>query len=300
MRIMKALILSAGVGERMRPVTDYLPKPLLPVIDRLLIEFQIARLAKQGIDHFGVNLFHHAPMIRRELAAAENAELVVEDRLLGTGGALGNFKHWSGGVFYVQACDMITDLPVDRLDESHRAVKPVATIALIKTGTRTDNIEVGGDNALIRVHDRPARDRFTYAGAAIYSPEIFSFLPERRIFSVVDLWHNALRRGAKIHARIIECQWYNINTPGSYLDLIGKALNNEIMITDRKYENSRYIHESSRVGAAIKGFASIGANCVIEETVTLENVVVLENTRLKKGEFRDSIVSDRFQCSCRR
>ncbi|OGC43299.1 hypothetical protein A2Y85_00570 [candidate division WOR-3 bacterium RBG_13_43_14] len=297
---MNALILSAGIGKRMQPITVHIPKPLLPIVNRTLIELQIERLSEQGIAHFGVNLFHHSRLIQRELKKINNIEIEIEieDEILGTGGALGNFKKWSDDNFYVQACDMITDLPITDFRKRHKENKAIATIALIKTGTSTDNIEINGQNDLVKVHDQATPDRYTYAGAAVYSPEIFSFLPDRPIFSVVDLWYNVQAHGRKINTLVINNKWFNINTPGSYLDIVEKVLNNDFIITGQNFEAPVYIHESSRVGAYIKGFACIGANCIIEEPVSLENVIVLRNTHLSTGDYHNAVISDQFQCSC--
>ncbi|MCK5258857.1 MAG: hypothetical protein KAJ69_04995, partial [Thermoplasmatales archaeon] len=97
---MRALILSAGLGNRLKPMTDFIPKPLLPIVDRPVIDINISRLLEFGIENIGFNLFYKPNMIKKLLEKImDNAYIVTEDKLKGTGGALLNFQEFLKGDF---------------------------------------------------------------------------------------------------------------------------------------------------------------------------------------------------------
>jgi mannose-1-phosphate guanylyltransferase len=123
-RVRKAFVLGAGLGTRLRPLTNLVPKPLLPIFGKPLITFALDHLRQAGIEKFWVNS-HHLP----EKFAAQFPEneyngtpvdLVYEADLLETGGAIKNIEHRIGDEpFIVYSGDILTDLAVDRLVEEH-------------------------------------------------------------------------------------------------------------------------------------------------------------------------------------
>lgn len=134
---MKALVLSAGMGERLRPLTDKIPKPLLEVGGRPLIHYPLLMLKRAGIDQVAVNVHHLAGEIERSLGSGEGLGLKItwapEPMLLGTGGPLVSLRAYFGKEpFVILNCDTIMDLALGHMIVFHRGHGGLATLALRK------------------------------------------------------------------------------------------------------------------------------------------------------------------------
>ena len=130
---MNAVLLSAGIGERMKPITERIPKPLLSIVDFRMIDYNIARLFDIGVKQIGINLFHKASTIEEYLnKSSRNLHIITEPALKGTGGALVNFKEVMQGDFIYCSCDVLTDIDLAQVVEFHQTRKPAATLVLRK------------------------------------------------------------------------------------------------------------------------------------------------------------------------
>ena len=128
---MNAIILSAGLGTRLRPITENIPKPLLPIVHRPIIEVNIERLINRGIENIGVNLFHKADMIKKFLKeSSSHLHIVVEKKLRGTGGALLNFRDLIKDDVIIHNVDVLSNIDIGAAIEFHKFQKPLATLIL--------------------------------------------------------------------------------------------------------------------------------------------------------------------------
>lgn len=287
---MKALLLAAGRGERLAPITDRIPKMLLPVLHRRLIDLNIARLFSAGITDIGINLFHQAAVIRNHLAQYdERIRVVVEDTLKGTGGALVNFRNFLGDDFVVVSGDVISDIRLTDVIEHHRKHQPVATLVMARhNGTK---FHIGADNRIDRIYSYDATP-YTYAGIGVFSKNIFSYLPPGDAFSILDVFRNVIRGGQPLTGLPAVMYWYNINAPNTYWRIHRDLLNRHVHMPDIECRSSVYIAASSVVRTRqLRGFVSVGDDCNIGASVRLENAVVLPGSFLKAGEFANCLVS---------
>ncbi|MBI2341046.1 MAG: NDP-sugar synthase [Deltaproteobacteria bacterium] len=136
---MKAMLLAAGLGTRLRPLTHRIPKPLIPVDGIPLIFYNLALLKKHGITDVVINLHYLGRKIKKLLGDGKKFgfqfRYSMEKKILGTGGGIKKAeKFLKDGPFLVLNGDIITDLPLDRLMESHRRRKPYATLVVAKSG----------------------------------------------------------------------------------------------------------------------------------------------------------------------
>jgi mannose-1-phosphate guanylyltransferase/phosphomannomutase len=132
---MKALILAAGMGERLRPLTEVTPKPMLELGGRPLIHYPLAMLQRAGITDVAINVHHLAPVIQNGLgdgsALGLNITYAPERILLGTGGPLNGLRDFLGGdTFVIANSDTILDLDLSTMLKFHRDHDALATIAL--------------------------------------------------------------------------------------------------------------------------------------------------------------------------
>jgi NDP-sugar pyrophosphorylase family protein len=286
---MKGIILAAGRGERLRPFTDTIPKMLLPVVDRRLIDINIKRLFNAGASGIGINLFYHHQILQDHLKKhGRLVHPVVENILKGTGGALANFKDYVDGDFIVQSGDVLSDIKLRDVVDFHRSHKPVATIVMIRhNGTK---FRIGKDNRIDKIYAHDATP-YTYAGIGVFSERVFSFLPQEDSFSIVDIFKNIVKGGENLMGLPAVMQWHNINSHFNYWKIHHDVLVNRTALDDLKHDSPIYIAASSDVRTDhLNGFVSVADNCRIARGVYLENTVVLPGTNLTSGEYRNSVV----------
>ena len=287
---MKAFILAAGYGERLRPVTDYTPKPLLPILGQPVIEIVLERLARLPVDSFGINTHHKSEMLTQWASASKHAnkiELFHEKAILGTGGALRNASEFlNSSVFIVHNADILSDISLEALVKEHSLSGNTVTLAVHDHG-KYNNLWIDNSGNLRRIGNAGISSRLckiAFTGIAVYSPEFLDFLPEGSS-SVVDAWFKALASGGKIGTVDFSgCSWTDIGTPAAYAAAVNEALRNA--------GETIYVHASADCGNAEIGVCVvIERECTIGAGAYLKNCVVLPGTRIPAGSsIEDALV----------
>lgn len=292
---MDAVLLSAGLGTRMMPITDYLPKPLLSIVDFRLIDYNIERLFKYGVEHIAINLFHKSAIVEAHLKHyARNFHIAIEPSLKGTGGALSNFEKVISGDFIFYSCDALTDIDLAEVIEFHRIRKPAVTLVLLKRGNE-NIIHIDAEYRVEKVAIENGTDAYDFSGVAVFSDCVFSYLLNKERFSIVEVWKKMIENGELLLGFPLEINWYNINSPRVYWQVHYDLLVRKIALGTYHYGSSVYIDPTSQVATEkLKGFISIGKNCKISDKVSLTNTVVLENSVIEKGEYADCLLSDKY------
>jgi mannose-1-phosphate guanylyltransferase len=222
---MKAMILAAGLGTRLRPLTLDRPKPLIEVLGRPLITYNLLLLRRYGITEIVINLHHHGEALRTTLGdgAAFGVRIVYssEDPLLDTGGAIKNVAPLLGDDdFLVMNGDTIIDLPLDTLLAAHRARGAAATLVLRPDPqqARYGLIEVDADDRIRRFLGRPAVTSaaltpYMFAGVHVLSPRVFSYMPEVPAFSITrETYPAMLAAGERLYGLPFAGLWRVIDT----------------------------------------------------------------------------------------
>ncbi len=209
---MKAMIFAAGLGTRLRPLTDDKPKALVEVGGLPLLEIAIRRLKHFGIREVIVNVHHFAGLVERFLAERNDfgIEIAISDErslLLNTGGGLKQASWFfdEGAPFLVQNVDVLSTLDLRALYAAHRRSRALATLAVRRRDTSryllfdAQRQLVGWQNrksgATRRSRPEPAADAFAFSGIQVISPSIFEYFPEEAVFSTIDLYLEAAKRG---------------------------------------------------------------------------------------------------------
>jgi len=220
-----AMVLAAGLGTRMKPLTDKRPKPLVEVAGRALIDHALDRLAEAGIERAVINVHHFAEQLERHLAARKKPQITISDErglLLGTGGGILKALPILGDApFYLINSDTLwidgVKPNLARLAEGFDAKTMDALLLLAPT---TGSIGYAGrgdfamaaDGRLLRRGEREAAP-FVYAGAAILSRALFDHAPEGE-FSLTDLFDRAAEQG-RLHGLRLEGLWMHVGTPNA-------------------------------------------------------------------------------------
>lgn len=212
---MNGIILAAGRGKRLGRLTRRIPKPLLPINGIPIIRLIINKLKKLGINKIGINLYYKADIMKNFLKDIPGLKLVKEDYLSGTGGALMNFKDFVTNDFLIHNCDVISDIDLKKLIMVHKKNKPLATIALVKN-YKTNRVRVL-KNRILRFYKKRCEGCFTYTGIAVLSKRIFQYFPEgKKIFSLTEVYNNAIENGEILNGIVSDASWYDIGTPEAY------------------------------------------------------------------------------------
>jgi len=227
---LRALVLAAGRGERLRPLTLEIPKPLLPVAGRPLAAWTLERLAAAGCEVAALNLHHLGAAIRAALGERFGGMSLAyseEPELLGTGGALPPLAELLTAARAVAVVngDSLCRWPLDRMLRAHRATAAAATLLVHRS---TDPQPYGGGVAIegerivaLRrggLAWETARTRRVFAGAAVLDPEILARLPPGRSDIVSALYEPLLAAGATVGVVETSRPWFDLGTPVRYLE----------------------------------------------------------------------------------
>lgn len=214
---MKAIILAAGRGARLAPLTDTTPKPLLPIKGQPLIVRQLQQLRAANITHVVINLYYLGDLIERALGNGEKFGMQIayshELSLLETGGGIKNaLPLLEEEEFIVCNGDIYTDFDFSSLPD---ALAPNDTAHLVLTPT--PNTRARGDFEYSQGRVTQRGDDFVYCGISIFSQRIFANSPEGA-FSSRDLMFEAIEQG-QLSAQVHMGQWTDIGTLSDYANV---------------------------------------------------------------------------------
>ncbi len=218
--IRSAMILAAGRGERMRPLTDQTPKPLIPVAGRSMLERSMDRLQRHGVQNIVVNVHHLGHQIADRLRG--RARIIHEDRLLETGGSVRNALSLLGdGPFFVLNGDGLwrdgAGSMLGRLEAAWEPRRMDALLLLHPTAAAIGREEKDRGDYYLEPDGR-ARHRgnagtapYLFASVSICDRRLFDGAPEGP-FSLLRLWNRAEQAG-RLHAIVHDGAWFHVGTP---------------------------------------------------------------------------------------
>jgi mannose-1-phosphate guanylyltransferase len=290
---MKAMIMAAGFGTRLRPLTDNIPKALLPVLNRPVLERNIEYLAGYGIRDIIINAHYHSDQIRKFVSACKipkvNLTVSHEEEILGTGGGIARCRDFlEGDTFTVINSDILTDIKLDWAVKNHADSGAHATMVLHDC-SRFNQIDITPDNRVKKIHRDTAPERLAFTGIHILEPEIFDFLPDGREYAdIISSCYNPLiESGRPVNACIVSNHyWYDIGTIESYLNASRDFL---------KLENMEYAKgDNTRIDPSVKliNWAVIGNNVTVGKNAEIDSSIIWDNVYIEDGaRIKDSIVT---------
>jgi len=287
----RAMILGAGLGTRLRPLSRLRPKPALPVRGLPLIEYNLELLASLGVREVLINLHHLGAELRAAAEAVRPPGMALrfspEPRPLGTGGGIRRAARFLAGSdpSLVLAGDMILDLPLGEILELHHRRRDAVTLVL-RDDPRADRfgtIGLDGDGRVRRIAGRfdvgGGCESGVYVNATVISRRALETLPARECFSHLDGWlMPLLRLGAEDIRGIVlprgSGTWVPVGTPTEYLEANFTPL------------SLSYLNAECRArarGAELTPERVVGPGAVVEPRAELERVVVWDGERVPTG-----------------
>ncbi len=278
-----AFVLGAGLGTRLRPLTNRRPKPLIPLANRPLITHAFDHLIAAGVKRFVVNTHWCAERYAEFFPTGEWRGCPIHfieetPEVLETGGGIWNARELlSDGPFIVYNGDILSDIPLARAIAHHRTTGNEVTLILRTTG---DNRNVTFDAESGRILDlrkvlRPELEpAHLFTGIYLVQPEFIARIPAAQKISVVPIFHEMIRAGAKLGGILLdEGTWRDLGTREEYLAVAGP-------------------------GNTIHPTATIGAGAILENCIIWENATVATGAHLTRcivadgahasGEHRDT------------
>jgi N-acetyl-alpha-D-muramate 1-phosphate uridylyltransferase len=218
-----AMVLAAGMGSRMRPLTDTIPKPLVPLRGRPLIDHVLDRIAEAGIANAVVNVHHHADKLEAHLAGRKRPKIAISDErgvLLDTGGGLIKALPKLGpSPFLIHNSDSVWIEGIgSNLARLMAAWDPARmdSLMLLAIGATSLGYEGHGDfnmtpDGVITRRTEHREAPFVFTGVSIAHPRLFEGAPQGR-FSLNALWDRAIERG-RLYGTRLDGMWMHVGTP---------------------------------------------------------------------------------------
>ena len=305
----KAFILGAGLGTRLRPLTQSLPKPLVPIWNQPLISFGFDHLiADLEVEEFMVNTHHCAEAYDAAFPGGIYRDHPLSFRhepvLLDTAGGIDNIRDWlpEDESFVVYNGDILTDLPLRSAWEHHCNSGNLATLVLRSEG---DELRVGFDETSGEVVDlrgqlRPDWERrYQFTGIYFVSPEFLHFIRPGKIESVVLCFLEAIREGKKIGGVVADGgSWSDLGERESYLDALALVENGFPAYAPpgslSRISNSAEVADSAKIDpvSVIGDGAVIGAGSQITESIIWEGARVAAGAKLERVVVTGTTVAE--------
>jgi NDP-sugar pyrophosphorylase family protein len=279
---MKAMVLAAGYGLRMRPLTSLRAKPALPVLNRPLLHWTLERLARAGVREVVVNTHHLPETIARAVRSARGLGLrirpVHEPEILGTGGGPRAVRRLLGEepILLVNG-DVLFTMDLRALVARHRRTGARATLALRPNPGGYSRVVSDRRGRILSIAGRPAPARGTvslFASVHVLEPALLDRLPEGVSDSVLDLYVPMLAAGEPVHGSRVRGAWYDLGRPGLYRDAQLRLLPRGGNAIDRGARVSR--------GAAVRR-SVVGAGARVHEGASVERSILWERAVVEPG-----------------
>lgn len=295
---MKAMILAAGFGTRLFPLTIDRTKPAIPFLGKPVVGYVAEYLSRFGIDDVVVNLHHQPESVKNALgdgsAFGVNIQYSVEEPdILGTAGALDNARELlEDDTFVVINGKIITEIDIAAAIEAHKESGAVATMVLRPnaanekfTTVETSGGCVTGFSELANVQPKAGEVPLMFTGIQILEPRVFDRIPRGVYSDIVPIFYRpALEQGERINAFVTDARWYEISTLRRYLDISlamsaseGGVVSGEgcLLAADAKVQDSILWDRVSVEGRAFVRRSVLADGVRIESGAKIENSVVV-------------------------
>ncbi len=277
---MQAMLLAAGLGTRLKPITDWLPKPLFPVLNEPCLKRHIKSLIKSGFNKIIINSYHLADIIENSLQEwnFNDIEIILlkENTLLGTGGGIRNALDYIDRhrPLLVINSDIITDISPALILKKHLETNCVVTLITHNCDRhRALRIE---DN-LVKEFNYKEKNAMAYTGICVLGSEFIETIPKGEMFCLIKAFKNFIEAKGFINSIPAislkeDYLWEDIGTPQAYLNIHKILLerDNISIFTDK----NTILPEDIK----IKGWGCFGKKITIGQNVSVKDSVVWDNT----------------------
>ena len=298
---MKAMVLAAGFGTRLQPLTHVLPKPMFPVLGRPLLSHTFDILESANITDVAVNV-HHLPdfiinYFEKQKLHDLNLHFSREEKILGTAGGIKKMEGFlEGGPFILINSDIITNIKLDKVIDFHKKNNSKLTLVVRQDifPEQYDSIEICKDGRIVHFVGASSMNipgnttRVMFTGIQIIEPEIFKRIPEGQFCGTTEsIFPQMIQDEVPVYGYLHNGYWKDMGNRESYLQVNADALDEKVFLKgiSPNDTNHSFIIPPILVGrnCHIAENSKIGPHSVIGPNCTIKNGAVIENSVLWEG-----------------
>ncbi|MCR4417133.1 MAG: sugar transferase [Ignavibacteria bacterium] len=314
---MKCLILGAGIGKRLQPLSNEIPAPMLPILNKPLILYILEHIKNFGINEIKISLYHLPEVIDAYLGEGEELDLKIsyslEKDLLGTGYAVKRIPSFFDDTILIHYGNVLSNIDINEFYLFHKQRKSIFTYAVLENriAKETPEILLDQKSQVINYKYRENESHYPFIPAGIFlaEKEILDFIPSNKKYSLEEeLLNEIIEKKLPVFAFIHKGDYYKIQYPKDLLEINlqllkflsvaeGKlvfgfkdGVNKEVL---NSISSPIFIGENSVINknVSIKSPVVIGDDVIVDEGATLSNSLILNNTYIGKNiEIENSIV----------
>lgn len=311
---MKALILCAGLGTRLKPLSEQLPKALFPILGKPLLAFIISHLQDTGVEKIAINTHHLPQMIEtffeHQSCLKSKIHISYESEILGTGGAISQLKDFfhEEEYFILYNGDIFTNIELKPVIRKHATERALITMILHNRSPQNNVVinkqgEIIDLRGMLGVSPSPPNSSLAYTGISILGREFLNYCPEKNFCDLIEILVNIIRdkRGKVIGYIAKNSYWQDIGTIEGYF-----SVHKDILLKKRRvskelpdFSDNIFKGEGTFIegGVSLKGFCSIGNNCLVKKGAQLENCILWDFTVVEENEkLKNCIKSGEIIC----
>ena len=293
--VTQAFVLAAGMGTRLRPLTDDLPKPLIPIFQKPLITFALDHLINAGVNQFIINTHRLPELFRNFFSDGEYAgcpvRLVHEPELLETGGGIKNVERDVGSdSFITYSGDILTDANIQPLIDEHFRRRNDVTLALRDTGLAS-HVAFSGHRVVDIAKRYGITGNLDFANIAMWNSAVFERIPPHEKISFIPIVAEWIGQGGKIGGVVMDDgKWFNIGSRREYLEVHRASLRDnwkpyylqtsswpEPVAASAIVDASAELHGCSVVGEDCR----VGAEVVLQDTILWPGAQIASQSQLQ-------------------
>jgi mannose-1-phosphate guanylyltransferase/phosphomannomutase len=313
---MKAVIMAGGEGTRLRPLTSNQPKPMMPLVNKPMMEHIINLLVQHGFDDIVVTVAFLANQIRDYFGDGSDFGVTLryatEDSPLGTAGSVRNASSELDDTFLVISGDVLTDIDLTAFVKAHRDADATASIALkhVENPLEFGIVITNPDGSIERFLEKPTWGQVfsdtINTGIYVLEPEVFDFIPEGEVVDFSsDVFPVLLNNGHTLHGHVSEGYWEDVGELGAYIrahkDVLdgkvkvdiggfrlgdGRWVGTDVEISpEARVDGPVVIGDSCRIeaGAHVRGYTVLGTDVIVKADAFLERAVCHDHVYVGPG-----------------
>lgn len=297
---MKAMILAAGLGTRLEPLTKIRPKPLFPVLNRPLLGIIIEQIQRMGAAGIIVNAHHLAEQVERFVGGEQwdtAVEVRAEPQILGTGGGIKNCADFLHDVplFLVVNADIYHNFDLEPVLHYHTEAKNLATLVLFDH-PHFNQVRIDGEGRIVSIRGQSIQQSLapsqtlTFTGIHIISPELLNSMPSTGFFGIMELYTELASRGEAIRGyHMHEGYWQDIGNVEAY-----RALHQDLVREQRELVVHPEAHLSE--GVQMEGYVCVGKGSRIGAGSLIKDSIIWDQVWIEKGSIiEECVVGDGTQ-----
>ena len=284
---MKAMILAAGYGTRLRPLTYVVPKPMVPLLNRPLVGWALESFLRVGVRDVIINLHHLPEPIEKHLLERYGREVDFqfseEAEILGTGGAVRRVRKLleHEEEFFLSNGDTVQFPPYEAMREARRASNAIAALNLRRAPDQDRFTPVWYERGRITGFGKGTGEALMFAGTHLIASRIFDLMPNKEAFGIVDeVYQPVLASGRETLAAVqSNDHWFDVGTPRRYMaastSLLAATVRGELHVArGSRVRGDSIVHETAHVAGSNVSRSTVGARSMVN------------------GELRDTVVWD--------